>query len=78
MTEQTPGETKLAMIDGRDALAYVIIRPGTTEGSVLLEAAASGLDKAAGAYILRNIADLWDEETAMEAGAPDTTGPSAT
>ncbi|MFE2019851.1 hypothetical protein ACFW9O_17625 [Streptomyces sp. NPDC059499] len=55
-------ETSMVAIDGTDALAFVIIRPGTTEGSVSLEAAARGMSKSAAAYVLRHIADQWDAE----------------
>lgn len=51
-------EIDTAVIDGRDALAYVIIRGGV-EG-VTVEAAANGIDKRAAAYVLRSVADAWD------------------
>ncbi|MFM9542289.1 hypothetical protein [Streptomyces turgidiscabies] len=41
-------------VDGRDALASVIIRPGNT-----LEAWAKGIDKPAAAHVLRHVADMW-------------------
>lgn len=56
--------TTITAVDGHDALAIVIIRPGVTEGSVSLEAMANGIDKAQGAFILRHVADLWDAEAA--------------
>lgn len=49
-------------VDGTDALAFVIVRPGQTEGGVSIEAAANGLDKKAAAYVLRQVADMWDRE----------------
>lgn len=49
-------------VDGTDALAFVIVRPGKTEGGVSIEAAANGLDKTAAAYVLRQVADMWDAE----------------
>lgn len=55
-------ETTITAVDGTDALAFVIIRPGETEGSVSLEASAKGIDKPAAAYILRHVADMWDPE----------------
>jgi hypothetical protein len=52
-------EIERAVIDGRDALAYVIIRPSETAG-VTVEAAANGISKKAAAYVLRSVADAWD------------------
>jgi hypothetical protein len=60
MSPLPPGEVGMVAVDGRDALAYVIIRPGKDGESVMLEAAANGISKAQGAYILRHIADQWD------------------
>ncbi|WP_432010144.1 hypothetical protein [Streptomyces cucumeris] len=56
-------EVTMTAIDGRDALAFVIIRPGQTEGAVSIEAAAKGLSKEAAAYVLRRIADQWARES---------------
>lgn len=53
-------ETTITAIDGTDALAFVIIRPGQTEGGVSIEAAAKGLDKTSAAYVLRHVANQWD------------------
>jgi len=50
----------ITAIDGTDALAFVIIRPGETEGGVSIEAAAKGLDQPSAAYILRHVANQWD------------------
>ncbi|MEU9760245.1 hypothetical protein AB0D98_10855 [Streptomyces sp. NPDC047987] len=58
----TTSETRMVAVDGTDALAFVIIRPGSTEGSVSIEAAANGMSKTAAAYVLRHIADQWDAE----------------
>ncbi|MGW2692397.1 hypothetical protein ACWC3Y_11105 [Streptomyces sp. NPDC001296] len=52
----------ITAVDGTDALAFVIIRPGSEEGGVSIEAAANGLSKEAAAYVLRHVADLWDAE----------------
>jgi len=54
---------KLAAIDGTDALAFVIIRPGQTEGGVSIEAAANGMDKTQAAYVLRHVANEFDADT---------------
>lgn len=56
--------TTATFIDGTDALAFVIVRPGSTEGGVSIEAAANGLSKDAAARVLRHVADLWDAENA--------------
>ncbi|MFI9154541.1 hypothetical protein [Streptomyces sp. NPDC053367] len=50
----------IAAVDGTDALAFVVIRPGETEGGVSIEAAAKGLDKPSAAYVLRHVANQWD------------------
>ena len=52
--------TTITAIDGTDAIAFVIIRPGETEGGVSIEAAAKGLDKTSAAYVLRHVANQWD------------------
>lgn len=54
---------KLAAIDGTDALAFVIIRPGSTEGGVSIEAAANGMGKEQAADVLRHVADQFDAST---------------
>ncbi|WP_367138945.1 MULTISPECIES: hypothetical protein [Streptomyces] len=59
MTEQP---TTMTAVDGRDALAFVIIRPGTNGDGVSIEAAANGLSKEDAAYVLRYVADQWDTE----------------
>lgn len=71
MTEQT--ETRLAMVDGRDALAFVIIRPaGETADAdrIAVEAGAHGMSKAATAYTLRHVADEFDKDAAAEGDEP--------
>lgn len=60
MTDQP--ETTFVAVDGTDALAFVIVRPGETEGGVSLEAAAKGIDKPTAAHILRHVATMWDPE----------------
>ncbi|MBT2505125.1 hypothetical protein J7I98_04280 [Streptomyces sp. ISL-98] len=64
----TEPDTTITAVDGRDALAFVIVRPGSTEGSVSIEAAAKGLSKPAAAYVLRSVADGWDDENAPPSG----------
>jgi len=53
----------MTAIDGTDALAFVIIRPGETQGGVSIEAAAKGLDQPTAAYVLRHVANQWDGGT---------------
>lgn len=55
-------ENRLVAVDGTDALAFVIVRPGSSEGSVTIEAGANGLSKKAAAYVLRQVASQWDAE----------------
>lgn len=55
-------ETRMVAVDGTDGLAFVIIRPGSTEGSVSIEAAANGMSKSAAAYVLRHVAEQWEAE----------------
>ncbi|MFI9463820.1 hypothetical protein [Streptomyces xiamenensis] len=51
----------MTAVDGRDALAIVIIRPGVPGGpDVSIEANANGLSKEQAAHVLRHVADLWD------------------
>ncbi|TXS44913.1 hypothetical protein [Streptomyces sp. OR43] len=50
----------LTAVDGTDALAFVIIRPGQTEGGVSIEAAATGLSQEGAAHVLRHVANQWD------------------
>jgi hypothetical protein len=56
----------MTAVDGTDALAFVIIRPGSTDGSVSIEGAATGLSKEAAAYVLQNVVDMWTAEAAAE------------
>lgn len=63
--------TRLVAVDGRDAVAYVLIRPGKDERHVTIEASAHGLSKDAAASILRRIADQWTAQP-EEAPAADS------
>jgi hypothetical protein len=69
-------ESRLVAIDGTDALAFVIIRPGKQDGAVAIEAAARGMSKPAAAYVLRHVADEWEPEVAE--AAPDFFQPGHT
>lgn len=61
-----PNETTMTAIDGRDALAFVILRPGTDNQHVVMEAGAKGISKGQAARALRQIADMWDAEELRE------------
>lgn len=55
--------TNMVFVDGTDALAYVIIRPGEAgTGTVAIDAAANGMGKAEAAYVLAQVAHKWAEE----------------
>lgn len=71
MTENTT----ITAVDGTDALAFVIIRPGETKGGVAIEAAANGMGKAQAAYVLRHVANQFDADTPS---GQSSEGPSAT
>jgi hypothetical protein len=57
--------TNMVAVDGRDALAYVILRPGADSTGVVIEAAANGISKAHAAYALRHTAQSWDPDDAV-------------
>ena len=63
----TSEDAKLVAIDGNDALAAVLIRPGSTEETIALEAWAKGIDKPAAAHVLRHVADTWDPRIGLTA-----------
>lgn len=60
MANEKSPETRLAFVDGRDALAYLIIRPGENGDGVVIDAEAHGISKPQAAYVLRHVADQWD------------------
>jgi hypothetical protein len=60
----------LVAVDDRDALAYVIVRPGSEPDAVLVEAATPGLRKPDAARVLRNTADQWDPQAGAAEQAP--------
>lgn len=62
-------DVTMTAVDGTDALAFVIIRPGQTDGTVSIEAVAKGFSKPAAAHVLRQVADMWDAENAPAGGA---------
>jgi hypothetical protein len=66
-------ETGLAVIDGTDALFFLIVRPaapGPNGSTVVLEHGGSGLTKAQAAYILRQVADRLEDAAVAEVLAP--------
>ncbi|MYX36747.1 MULTISPECIES: hypothetical protein [unclassified Streptomyces] len=50
---------RLAVVDGRNALAYVLISPGDQPGTVEVEAGSRGLAKPDAARVLREVARQW-------------------
>lgn len=54
--------TTMTVVDGTDALAFVIIRPGSQDNRVAIEAAANGIGKRDAATVLRHVADQWTAE----------------
>ncbi|MBZ6258151.1 hypothetical protein KVH22_21785 [Streptomyces olivaceus] len=71
MPEQPTEETRLALVDGRDALAFVVIRPADDDTDrVQVEASARGMSKAAAAYTLRSVADHFDTAACAEGDEP--------
>ncbi|MBP5922147.1 MULTISPECIES: hypothetical protein [Streptomyces] len=59
-TDESSAEARMVVVDGREAIAYVILRPGPKQGTVLLEAAATeGTDQHQVAQALRHISDQW-------------------
>lgn len=55
-------EPQLAMIDGRDALLMVLVKPGSTPEHVAIDAHCNGLDKMQAAKILMHVARSWRAE----------------
>lgn len=64
-------ETRFAVMDGRDALAYVLIHPGPNDEGVAVDAGANGISKKQAAWILRRVADSWDPPAATGQEADD-------
>lgn len=60
-------EKTMVAIDGTDALAYVILRPGENASGVVIEAGANGISKAYAAYALRHTAQSWDPDDTVGA-----------
>ncbi|GAA2107848.1 hypothetical protein [Streptomyces synnematoformans] len=65
-TGRPAGRDTFVAVDGRDTLAFVIVRPGSTDGSVAVESSARGLSKTNAAHILRQVADMWDKEAGRD------------
>jgi hypothetical protein len=65
----TQPNISMVAVDGTDALAYVIIRPGKDNQNVVIESGAHGITKAQAAYILRHIASQYEADAAKESAA---------
>jgi hypothetical protein len=65
-----PDKERLALLDGRDALAFVVIRPADDPDRVTVEAGSRGMSKAAAAYVLRTVADEFDDAATAEGDEP--------
>jgi len=61
-------EPQLAMIDGRDALLMVLVKPGSADGMVTVDAHCNGLDKMQAARILMHVARQWKDEAESTGG----------
>ncbi|MFF9284846.1 hypothetical protein [Streptomyces griseosporeus] len=67
----TLDEPRLAVLDGRDALAFVLIRPAADDpDNVAVEAGSRGMSRAAAAYTLRAVADRFDQQARAEGDEP--------
>ena len=56
---------QLSMIDGRDALLMVLVKPkdpDEVDGNVIVDAHCNGLDKLQAAKILYHVAKMWKAE----------------
>lgn len=53
-------EAELTFVDGRNALAYVMLLPGSKPGGITVDAGANGISKLGAAIALRMVADTWD------------------
>ena len=58
----TEDNVQLAMIDGRDALLMVLVKPGANDGMITVDAHCNGLDKMQAAKILMHVARSWKAE----------------
>ncbi|MFH8793832.1 hypothetical protein [Streptomyces sp. NPDC017941] len=75
VADEQPVESRVAVVDGRDTLAAVILRPATGtngEDSISVEANAHGISKAVVAYALRQAADQFDAAAQAEGDEPIT------
>lgn len=68
----TRSDESLTFVDGKDALAFVIVRPGASEGTVSVDAGSNGMSKEQGAYILAQIAQRWAAEAEAEQAEHDS------
>jgi hypothetical protein len=61
MSTESP---QLVAIDGSDALAFVVLRPGSRPGLIAVDGAVHGVDKRDAAAALRRVAARWETEAA--------------
>ncbi|MBA0126313.1 hypothetical protein H0B56_12245 [Haloechinothrix sp. YIM 98757] len=52
----------MVFVDGREALAAVIVRPKENGDGVVIEANAQGISKAEAAEVLRYVAAKWEKD----------------
>lgn len=72
-TDREQPTDRLLVLDGRDALAFVVIRPADEDPErIAVEASARGMSKAVAAYALRQTADQFDRAAIAEGDTPIT------
>lgn len=72
-TDREQPTDRLIVLDGRDALAFVVIRPADEDPErIAVEASARGISKAVTAYALRQTADQFDRDAIAEGDTPIT------
>ncbi|MGW2497320.1 hypothetical protein ACWCV2_22825 [Streptomyces pseudogriseolus] len=72
-TDREQPTDRLIVLDGRDALAFVVIRPADEDPErIAVEASAHGISKAVTAYALRQTADQFDRDALAEGATPIT------
>jgi hypothetical protein len=54
-------EPTMTVVDGREALAYVLVLPKPDGSGVLIDAGAHGITKPQAGFILRRVAQSWEE-----------------
>lgn len=59
MESHTTTEPDVHVVDGRDALAFLIIRPSADGAGFAIESGASGMTRKAAAVVLLAITERW-------------------